>query len=101
MYPDRILFRQIVNEEPDSSGAAKETLLALYDGPLKIRQILSLINAPHGAGAGQKDHAISESALRKRLDLLITRGILARAVPSGQTRTISSAVPGSSTAISA
>ncbi len=79
MYPDRILFRQIVNEEPELSGAAKETLLALYDGPLKIRQILSLINAPHGAGAGQKDHAISESALRKRLDLLITRGILARA----------------------
>ena len=81
MYPDRALFAQIVDEEPGLSGAAKETLRALYDGPRKIRQILTIINSPDesGTGKGRKDRAISESALRKRLDLLIDREILARA----------------------
>ncbi|HVP95580.1 hypothetical protein [Methanoregula sp.] len=78
MYPDRALFTQIVQEEPDLSGAARETLYALYDGPLKIRQILSRVNAPRDAG-GKQDRGITESALRKRLDLLVSRGILARA----------------------
>ena len=81
MYPDRVTFRRMVEEEPDLSGPAKETLLALYDGPLHLRQILGQVNAPDPGGAhkGQKDRAITESALRKRLELLIGKGILARA----------------------
>ena len=80
MYPDRAVFAQIIEEEPDLSGAAQETLRALYDGPLKIRQILSRVNTSRGTGGkGDRDRVITESALRKRLDLLVSRGILARA----------------------
>ena len=81
MYPDQATFRRMVEEEPDLSGAAKETLLTLYDGPLHLRQILERVNLPEAAGEqeGHKDRAITESALRKRLELLIGRGILARA----------------------
>ena len=80
MYPDRAMFAQIVQEEPDLSRAAQETLLALYDGPLKIPQVLSLVNLSRTTGGkGQKDRTITESALRKRLDLLVSREILARA----------------------
>jgi len=81
MYPDRATFERMVNEEPDLSSAAKETLLLLYDGPLKIRQILSRIHAASGPTreTEKKDRTLSESALRKRLDQLINRGILARA----------------------
>jgi tetratricopeptide (TPR) repeat protein len=71
----------MVQDEPNLSGAGKETLLALYEGPLRLRQILEIVNAPEqgAAGSDPKDRNITESALRKRLDLLITRGILARA----------------------
>jgi hypothetical protein len=74
MYPDRETFGRIVADEPGLSAAGRGTLLALYDGPLKIPQILTRVNA-----AGQKEHAISESALRKRLEVLIGLGIVARA----------------------
>ena len=74
MYPDRATFQRMVQDEPNLSGAGRQTLLALYDGPLHLRQILSIVNTPE---SGEKN--ITESALRKRLDLLITRGILARA----------------------
>ena len=76
MYPDRTTFQRMVKDEPNLSGAGKQTLRALYDGPLRLRQILDIVNAP-GSGSGEKN--ITESALRKRLDVLITRGILARA----------------------
>jgi hypothetical protein len=71
----------MVQDEPNLSGAGRETLLALYDGPLHLRQILEIVNAPeHKAAIGDpKERSITESALRKRLDLLISRGILARA----------------------
>ena len=75
MYPDRATFQRMAEEEPNLSAAGRETLLALYDGPLRLRQILDTVNAP--GGRGEKN--ITESALRKRLDALITRGILARA----------------------
>jgi len=81
MYPDRATFERMVNDEPDLSFAAKETLLVLFDGPLKIRQILSCIHSLPGSTPEkkEKDHTLSESALRKRLDQLIDRDILARA----------------------
>jgi tetratricopeptide (TPR) repeat protein len=81
MYPDRAVFGKIVDEEPDLSRAGRETLRALYDGPLKIRQILTLVNAsgPAETKEATKERTISESALRKRLDVLIGRGIIARA----------------------
>jgi hypothetical protein len=81
MYPDRAMFQRMVQDEPNLSGAGRETLLALYDGPLRLRQILEIVNTPAAGSAGEsrKDHNITESALRKRLDLLIARGILARA----------------------
>jgi tetratricopeptide (TPR) repeat protein len=71
----------MVEEESDLSGAAKETLLSLYDGPLRLRQILERVNALEtGDTQGEhKDRTITESALRKRLELLIGRGIIARA----------------------
>ncbi|MFA4860225.1 hypothetical protein [Methanoregula sp.] len=75
MYPDPIMFQRMVEEE-NLSGAGRQTLLALYDGPLRLRQILDMVNTP-GCGTGGKN--ITESALRKRLDVLISRGILARA----------------------
>lgn len=101
MYPDRATFERMVNDEPDLSFAAKETLLVLYDGPLKIRQILSRIHSlsePRPENR-EKDHHLSESALRKRLDQLIDRGILARAASERTNPYISSAVPGSLTVI--
>jgi hypothetical protein len=81
MYPDRTVFGKIVDEEPDLSQPGRETLRALYDGPLKIRQILSLVNASRPAEPKEaaKERTISESALRKRLEVLIGRGIIARA----------------------
>ncbi|MFA7694038.1 MAG: hypothetical protein WCX63_00750 [Methanoregula sp.] len=81
MYPDRAVFGKIIDEEPDLSLAGRETLRALYDGPLKIRQILLRVNSPREAGPGkdQGERTITESALRKRLEVLIGRGIIARA----------------------
>jgi tetratricopeptide (TPR) repeat protein len=76
MYPDRATFQRMVKDEPSLSGAGRETLLALYDGPLRLRQILDIVNA-HGGTS--KDRNISESALRKRLEVLIAGGIIARA----------------------
>ncbi|MFA5331369.1 MAG: hypothetical protein WC342_03230 [Methanoregula sp.] len=70
----------MVDAEPNLSAAGRETLLALYDGPMKIRQILSQVNEPGSETDGEKkEHSISESALRKRLDILIGLGIVARA----------------------
>ncbi len=81
MYPDRAMFQRMVKEEPSLSAPGRETLLALYDGPLHLRQILDIINTSDHleTDKGAKDQNISESALRKRLDVLITRGIIARA----------------------
>jgi len=80
MYPDRSTFGKIVEAEPDMSAAGRETLLALYDGPLKLPQILLRVNAQAGQDSGaKKEHTISESALRKRLEVLIGLGIIARA----------------------
>lgn len=76
MYPDRAMFQRMVTDEPNLSGAGRQTLLALYDGPLRLRQILDIINSRSG---GTEEKNITESALRKRLDVLISRGILARA----------------------
>jgi tetratricopeptide (TPR) repeat protein len=80
MYPDRAMFQRMVQDEQNLSASGKETILALYDGPLRLRQILEIVNAQGpGTGSAAKEHNITESALRKRLDVLITRGILARA----------------------
>lgn len=79
MYPDRETFQRMVKDEPNLSGAGRETLMALYDGPLHLRQILDIIHAPGHAAGDPKEKTISESALRKRLDVLIGRGIIARA----------------------
>ncbi len=81
MYPDRLTFQRMVASEANLSGPGKETLLALYDGPLRLRQILGIVNAPgrSGPAEGSDQKNISESALRKRLDILIGRGIIARA----------------------
>ncbi|MDO9326639.1 MAG: hypothetical protein Q7T80_16945 [Methanoregula sp.] len=81
MYPDRAMFQRMVKDEPGLSGAGRETLLSLYDGPLHLRQILDIVNTSNlpATGEGVKDQNISESALRKRLDVLIARGIIARA----------------------
>jgi len=78
MYPDRETFGKIVAEEPGLSAAGRGTLLALYDGPQKIPRILVRVNDT-GQDDGKKEHAISESALRKRLEVLIGLGIVARA----------------------
>jgi len=75
MYPDLTTFQRMVDEE-NLSGAGRQTLLALYDGPLRLRQILDIVNTAECGAGGKK---ITESALRKRLDVLIARGILARA----------------------
>ncbi|MGA2161232.1 MAG: hypothetical protein ABSG28_03390 [Methanoregula sp.] len=80
MYPDRATFGKIVDAEPDLSAAGRETLLVLYDGPLKLPQILLRVNAQEKQGSGaKKGHSISESALRKRLEVLIGQGIIGRA----------------------
>ncbi len=81
MYPDRAMFQRMVQDEPNLSGAGKETLLALYDGPLRLRQIMDILKAPESsvASGASKEKDISESALRKRLDILISRGIITRA----------------------
>ncbi len=81
MYPDRAMFQRMVKDEPNLSGAGRETLLALYDGPLHLRQILDIVNTPGQSATDDKvkDQNISESALRKRLDVLIARGMIARA----------------------
>jgi tetratricopeptide (TPR) repeat protein len=75
------MFQRMVQDDPSLSAPGRETLLALYDGPLHIAQILEIINAPgrKEAGKDSKDHTITKSALRKRLEILIDRGILARA----------------------
>ena len=75
------MFQRMVIDEPNLSGAGRETLLALYDGPLHLRQILDIVNTPERSATdgGAKDQNISESALRKRLDVLITRGMITRA----------------------
>jgi len=80
MYPDRATFQRMVNEEQNLSASGKETILALYDGPLRLRQILDILNSPdrQAAGGDKKERGITESALRKRLELLIERGIIAR-----------------------
>lgn len=76
MYPDRATFERMVSEVPDLTVAGRQTLVALYDGPLRLRQILAAINA-HGTGqTGARD--LTESALRKRLEVLIGRGIVSR-----------------------
>ena len=80
MYPDRATFLRMVDTEQDLSGPARETLLTLYDGPLRFRQIFDRINSGAAGPAGtRRDRKISESALRKRLEALIARGIVARA----------------------
>ncbi|MDO9324682.1 MAG: hypothetical protein Q7T80_06955 [Methanoregula sp.] len=81
MYPDRAMFQRMVKDDLNLSGPGRETLLALYDGPLHLRQILDIINRSNHlpTDVGAKDQNISESALRKRLEVLITRGIIARA----------------------
>ena len=80
MYPDRAMFQRMVQDEPNLSGAGRETLLVLYDGPLRLRQILTFLNEQGRAGNNpKKERNISESALRKRLDQLIANGIIARA----------------------
>ncbi|MFA6332190.1 MAG: hypothetical protein WCX22_04495 [Methanoregula sp.] len=80
MYPDRATFQRMVLDDPHLSAPARQTLLALYDGPLHLAQILEIVNTPDGsAPRGSKDQNISKSALRKRLELLIEHGILARA----------------------
>ncbi|MGB8220752.1 MAG: hypothetical protein WCE46_10265, partial [Methanoregula sp.] len=81
MYPDRAIFGKIIDKEPALSQAGRETLRALYDGPLKIRQILALVNVsgPVEPKEAVKERTITESALRKRLEVLIGRGIIARA----------------------
>jgi hypothetical protein len=81
MYPDRAEFHRMVENEAGLSAAGRQTLLALYDGPLHLRQILELVNAPQGGSgeAGAKEKSSPASALRKRLDVLIANGILARA----------------------
>jgi len=76
MYPDRAMFQRMVQNEPNLSAAGRQTLLSLYDGPLHLRQILEIVNTRDG---GPEEKNITESALRKRLDVLIIRGILARA----------------------
>ncbi|MCK9578835.1 MAG: hypothetical protein M0Q92_00100 [Methanoregula sp.] len=76
MYPDRTTFQRMVEDEQNLSAAGRQTLLALYEGPLHLRQILDIVN---GAGGGTEGKRITESALRKRLEVLISRGILARA----------------------
>ena len=60
MYPDRATFERMVNEIPDISISGRQTLIALYDGPLRLRQILSAINTRDGANNNTRD--LSESA---------------------------------------
>lgn len=76
MYPDHATFQRMVEGEPNLSAAGRQTLLALFEGPLRLHQILDIINR---TGDGTADKTITESALRKRLEILISRGILARA----------------------
>jgi tetratricopeptide (TPR) repeat protein len=79
MYPDRATFQRMVEDDATLSTAGRETLLALYDGPLHLGQILEIVNSPKdGKGTG-KDRNITKSAMRKRLELLTERGILAKA----------------------
>jgi len=75
MYPDRATFQRMVQDDTTLSTHGRETLLALYDGPLHLAQILEIVNSSKGG----KDHTITKSAMRKRLDLLMERGILAKA----------------------
>ena len=83
MYPDRATFQRMVKNQPGLSGPGQQTLLALYDGPLRLREILTIVNT-HGKKPAE-GKPITESALRKRLDLLIAHGIIARA---GSERTV-------------
>lgn len=77
MYPDRATFERMVSEVPDLTIAGRQTLLSLYEGPLRLRQILTAINARSSAeNSSARD--LTESALRKRLDVLISRGIVSR-----------------------
>jgi hypothetical protein len=81
MYPDRETFGRMVQDDATLSAAGRETLLALYDGPLHLSQILEIVNAGKGSGADgvTKDRTITKSALRKRLEQLAERGILSKA----------------------
>jgi hypothetical protein len=79
MYPDRATFQRMVHDAPNLSAAGRETLLALYGGPLHLRQILDIVNVPEASDPAAKDRNISESALRKRLEVLIASGIISRA----------------------
>ena len=76
MYPDRATFERMITEIPDVSISGRQTLITLYDGPLRLRQILSGINTHNKTENNARD--LTESALRKRLEILITRGIIAR-----------------------
>jgi len=76
MYPDRATFEHMVTEIPDLSISGRQTLVALYDGPLRLRQILSAINTRNETENNARN--LTESALRKRLEILIARGIIAR-----------------------
>jgi len=81
MYPDHATFLKMVDNEPDLSTSGRETLLTLYEGPLRFRQILDIINSSGTSGkqGTQKEKKISESALRKRLEVLMHQGIISRA----------------------
>lgn len=80
MYPDRETFLKMVDSEPSLSVPGKETLLTLYEGPLRFRQILDIINSSGKTGSvGGKEKKITDSALRKRLEVLISQGIISRA----------------------
>ncbi|MDD1689224.1 MAG: hypothetical protein LUQ66_01005 [Methanoregula sp.] len=80
MYPDKATFARMVSEVPDITIAGRQTLSTLFDGPLRLRQILAAINARAGTDGEDKKTSrnLSESALRKRLEVLISRGIVAR-----------------------
>jgi hypothetical protein len=79
MYPDRATFQLMVEDDATLSTPGRETLLALYDGPLHLAQILDIVNSSKGREEGGKDRNITKSAMRKRLELLTERGILAKA----------------------
>jgi len=79
MYPDRATFQRMVQDDTTLSTPGRETLLALYDGPLHLAQILDIVNSAKGEEKGGKDRNITKSAMRKRLELLTERGILAKA----------------------
>jgi tetratricopeptide (TPR) repeat protein len=70
----------MMNDVPDLTGPGRETLSTLYNGPLRLREILAAINADEEGkrGKGKSTRNLTESAIRKRLEGLISRGIVAR-----------------------